>query len=99
MICSFGDKQTEALFADHFVRQFQGVARRAKRKLEALNAASRLEDLIVPPSNRLERLKGDLKDFHSIRCLLYTSGTSRMSKPCSNGWPGTPRNRSANLSA
>ena len=67
MIRSFGDKQTEALFADHFVRQFQGVARRAKRKLEAVNAASRLEDLRVPPSNRLEKLKGDLQDFHSIR--------------------------------
>ncbi len=67
MIRSFGDKQTEALFADHFVRQFQGAARRAKRKLEALNAASRLDDLMVPPSNRLEKLKGDLQDFHSIR--------------------------------
>jgi proteic killer suppression protein len=49
------------------VRNFQGVARRAKRKLEAVNAASRLEDLMVPPSNRLEKLKGDLKDFYSIR--------------------------------
>ena len=67
MIRSFGDKQTESLFADRFVSQFQGVARRAKRKLEALNAASRLEDLKLPPSNRLEKLKGDLKDFHSIR--------------------------------
>ena len=67
MIRSFGDKQTEALFADKFVRGFQGMARRAKRKLEALNAASRLEDLKVPPSNRLEKLKGDLKEFHSIR--------------------------------
>jgi toxin HigB-1 len=38
-----------------------------KRKLEALNAASRLEDLAVPPSNRLEKLKGRLKDFYSIR--------------------------------
>jgi len=37
-----------------------------ERKLEAVNAASRLEDLQVPPSNRLEKLKGDLKDFHSI---------------------------------
>ena len=36
----------------------------AKRKLEALNAASRLEDLTIPPSNRLEKLKGD---FHSIQ--------------------------------
>ena len=67
MIRSFGDRQTEALFADRFVPQFQGVARRAKRKLEALNAASRLEDLKVPPSNRLEKLKGDLMDFYSIR--------------------------------
>ncbi len=67
MIRSFGDKQTEALFADEFVSKFQGVARRAKRKLEALNAASRVEDLSVPPSNRLEKLKGDLKDFYSIR--------------------------------
>ena len=57
MIRSFGDKATEALFGDEFVRQFQGVARAAKRKLEAVNAASRLEDLTVPPSNRLEKLK------------------------------------------
>ena len=67
MIRSFGDKETEELFADHFVRAFQGVARRAKRKLEAINAARRLEDLRVPPSNRLEKLGGGLKDFHSIR--------------------------------
>ena len=67
MIRSFGDKRTEALIRDEFVRQFQVTARPAKRKLEAVNAASRLEDLMVPPSNRLEKLKGDLKDFHSIR--------------------------------
>ena len=67
MIRSFGDKRTAALFQDQFVRQFQGFARAAKRKLEAVNAASRLEDLMVPPSNRLERLKGDLKSYHSIR--------------------------------
>jgi toxin HigB-1 len=67
MIRSFGDKRTEALFNDEFVRQFKGIARPAKRKLEALNAASRLEDLMVPPSNRLEKLKGDLKNFYSIR--------------------------------
>ena len=67
MIQSFGDKISEALFNDERVRQFEGIARRAKRKLEALNAASRLDDLTIPPSNRLEKLKGDLKDFHSIR--------------------------------
>jgi proteic killer suppression protein len=67
MIRSFGDKATGALFRDERVRQFAGIARVAKRKLEALNSASRLEDLTVPPSNRLEKLKGDLKEFYSIR--------------------------------
>ncbi len=67
MIRSFGDKWTEALFRDEVVRKFQGIARPAKRKLEALNAASRLDDLLVPPSNRLEKLKGDMRDFYSIR--------------------------------
>jgi len=55
------------LFRDEFVADFQGVARQAKRKLELLNAASRLQDLMVPPSNRLEKLKGRLARFHSVR--------------------------------
>jgi toxin HigB-1 len=55
------------MFGDKFVREFQGFARTAKRKLEMLNAASRLDDLLVPPSNRLEHLKGDLARYHSIR--------------------------------
>jgi toxin HigB-1 len=67
VIRSFGDTRTEALFYDKFVRQFQGIARPAKRKLEALNAVGRLEELAVPPSNRLEKLKGTLTDFYSIR--------------------------------
>jgi len=67
VIRTFGDKQTEALFRDEEVRQFQSFVRPAKRKLEAINAASRLEDLKVPPSNRLEKLKGNLKEFYSIR--------------------------------
>jgi toxin HigB-1 len=67
VIRSFGDKRTEALFQDEFVRAFQGIARPAKRKLEALNAARRLDDLTVPPSNRLEKLKGNLDSFYSIR--------------------------------
>jgi proteic killer suppression protein len=53
--------------SDEIERQFRGIARLAKRKLEALNVASRLEDLMVPPANRLEKLKGKLKDFYSIR--------------------------------
>jgi proteic killer suppression protein len=67
MIRSFGDKRTETLFWDGVVREFRSIAPRAKRKLEAINAASRLEDLQAPPSNRLEKLKGDLSGFHSIR--------------------------------
>ena len=67
MIRSFGDKRTAALFQDEFVRAFQGIARAAKRKLEALNAVKRLEDLTVPPSNRLEKLMGNLEGFYSIR--------------------------------
>jgi toxin HigB-1 len=67
MIESFGDRKTERLFADQVVRDFEGIARRAKRKLEAVHAAARLEALRVPPSYRLEKLKGNLTRFHSIR--------------------------------
>ncbi len=63
----FGDKQTDALLDNSFVRDFQGVAQRGKLKLEMLNAATRLADLTAPPSNRLERLHGSWNDFHSIR--------------------------------
>jgi toxin HigB-1 len=64
---SFGDRGTEALFRDQFVRDFRGIARGAKRKLEAINAASRLTDLAIPRSNRLEKLRGSLEDFYSVR--------------------------------
>jgi proteic killer suppression protein len=67
VIRSFADKKTEALFRDERVKEFQGIARAAKRKLEMLDAASRLDDLKVPPGNRLEALSGDLSGFHSIR--------------------------------
>ena len=67
VIRSFGDRDTEKLFLDAFVRKFQRVARPAKRKLVALHAAARLDDLRIPPSNRLEKLHGDLAEFYSIR--------------------------------
>jgi proteic killer suppression protein len=67
MIRSFGDRRTQDLFDDWWVRDFHGFARIAKRKLELVNAAARLEDLRVPPGNRLEKLRGDLEGFHSIR--------------------------------
>jgi toxin HigB-1 len=67
LIESFGDKRTERLFGDRTVKEFRGFAARAKRKLESINAAARLDDLAVPPSNRLEKLLGNLKGFHAIR--------------------------------
>jgi toxin HigB-1 len=67
LIQSFGDKRTERLFNDSVVKDFAGLAARAKRKLESLHAAVRMEDLRVPPSNRLEKLRGDRQGFHSIR--------------------------------
>lgn len=67
MIRSFGDKQTEALFRDERVLEFQAFARSAKRKLDMLHAASRIEDLLIPPANRLEKLEGNLKGFYSVR--------------------------------
>jgi toxin HigB-1 len=67
VIETFGDKKTEALFRDERVLDFQSFARSAKRKLDMLHAAAKLEDLRVPPSNRLEKLEGNLKGFHSMR--------------------------------
>jgi proteic killer suppression protein len=67
MIRSFGDRKTRALFDDEVVRAFHGFADRAKRMLVAIHVAARLEDLRVPPANRLEKLRGDLREFHSIR--------------------------------
>jgi proteic killer suppression protein len=67
MILSFDDRRTEDLFEDRFVRDFQGIARSAKRKLEVLNAAAQLDDLRVPPANRLEKLRGNFEGFYSIR--------------------------------
>lgn len=67
MIKSFGDRRTQSLFDDYFVREFQGVTRPAKRKLAMLHAAARLDDLRAVPANRLEKLRGDLEGYYSIR--------------------------------
>jgi hypothetical protein len=64
MIRSFGDAQTQALFRDDFVQDFQGIAWPAKRRLEAINAAHRLDELLVPPSNRLLGFRGNMIPIH-----------------------------------
>jgi hypothetical protein len=58
MIRSFGDKRTERLFWDAVVREFRTIAPRAKRKLEAINAASRLEDLRGAPVKSVGEVEG-----------------------------------------
>ena len=67
MIKSFRCRDTEALANDRSVKRFNSIERVARRKLEMLVAASRLDDLKVPPGNRLEPLKGDRKGQYSIR--------------------------------
>jgi proteic killer suppression protein len=67
VIRSFGDRRIAALFEDQVVRDFRGIARCAKRKLEAVSAASRISDLALPSSNRLEKLREDVEGFYSIR--------------------------------
>lgn len=67
MIQSFADADTEELFRDEKNRRFSPIARVALRKLFQLNRAGKLTDLVVPPGNRLEPLKGDLSGLHSIR--------------------------------
>ena len=67
MIKSFRCRDTEALADDQPVRRFNAIERVARRKLEMLAAATRLDDLRVPPGNRLEGLRGDRRGQHSIR--------------------------------
>ena len=67
MIKSFRTIDTEALFNDRLVARFRAIERPARRKLFYLNHARSLQDLLVPPGNRLEALKADRKGQHSIR--------------------------------
>ena len=68
MIIYFKCKETQKVFDKKFSKKFsQNIAEIAKRKLDMLNAAYKEQDLIVPPSNRFEKLKGDLKGYYSIR--------------------------------
>lgn len=68
MIRSFGDRSTERVFNGDRPRglppEILGVA---ARKLDYIHYAVSLNDLRVPPNNRLERLRGDLREYHSIR--------------------------------
>lgn len=68
MILSFGSKETEKVWNGERVRKWPiEIQTVGRRKLRMLNNAQNISDLRIPPSNRLEKLSGKLKDFYSIR--------------------------------
>lgn len=82
MIRTFADKNTSAIFAGLEVRKLpREIQQRAAEKLAILNAAQTVDDLRVPPGNRLERLIGDREGQWSIRinnqwrvCFIFENG-------------------------
>ena len=68
MIISFGSKDTEKIWegvrVSKLPMEIQAIGR---RKLRMLNNSQNINDLMIPPSNKLEKLKGNLKEFYSIR--------------------------------
>ena len=82
MLKSFADRDTERLFKRERVKRFGlDVQRVGLRKLRMLDAAERIEDLRIPPANRLEKLKGDRAGQYSIRinrqwriCFVWRGG-------------------------
>ncbi|HEY9139914.1 MAG TPA: type II toxin-antitoxin system RelE/ParE family toxin [Bryobacteraceae bacterium] len=67
MIRSFADRETRALFETGESRRWSSISRVAVRKLVQVDSVARLDELNVPPGNRLEALKGDRVGQHSIR--------------------------------
>ncbi len=88
-ILSFKNKDTQALWDGSSVRAFVNIQKVAMRKLVVLDAAGRLDDLKVPPGNRLEALAGDRAGQHSIRinqqfriCFVWTPNGPRDVEIC-----------------
>lgn len=68
MIKSFGNKETEKVWNGQRSKKLPNdIQEIARRKLRMLHNSQDVQDLRIPPSNRLEKLGGKLKDFHSIR--------------------------------
>ena len=68
MIRSFRDKRTETIYQGRRARGLAvAIQQRARRKLRMIDAATVIDDLRIPPSNRLEKLMGNRRGQHSIR--------------------------------
>jgi proteic killer suppression protein len=84
VIKSFADKRTAAVFAGYLVRALPNqIQSRARAKLLAIDAAKLLDDLRIPPGNRLEALHGDRRGQHSVRindqwriCFVWREGAA-----------------------
>lgn len=68
MVISFGSRETEKICNGERVKKIPvEIQKIGRRKLRMLNNSQNLLDLKIPPSNRLEKLSGKLKEYHSIR--------------------------------
>ena len=84
MIKSFKSKEAEKIYHGRYSKRFpMDIQRLAARKLEMLAAASELKSLRIPPSNRLDKLKGNRAGQHSIRindqwriCFVWKAGNA-----------------------
>lgn len=67
MIKNFADKRTEQIFNGEKVKNLDSeLQSKALRRLRYIDAADHINDLLVPPSNKLERKKGNLQNFYAI---------------------------------
>lgn len=86
MIISFGSKDTEKVWnGERIKKPSTDLQELARRKLRMLNNSQDIKDLFIPPSNRLEKLKGNFKDFYSIRVndqyrIIFKWATGNASK-------------------
>ncbi|MBS4729706.1 type II toxin-antitoxin system RelE/ParE family toxin [Mycobacterium sp. SM1] len=82
MIRSFRDSATEAVWDLRYTKRIgRNLAKRAREKMQLIDAAGSIDDLRVPPGNRLEKLSGDRDGQYSVRvndqwriCFAWTNG-------------------------
>ncbi|MBV5337068.1 MAG: type II toxin-antitoxin system RelE/ParE family toxin [Deltaproteobacteria bacterium] len=90
MIVSFHDNETSKVWEGQFSRKLpHDIQQVARRKLRMLNNAGRVDDLRIPPQNRLEKLSGNREGQWSIRindqwriCFLWNEGTASRVEIC-----------------